>query len=544
MCLQQLKLSVYAILILSLTSCAGSSNDGTAVQLPADEAIELISESDGVDLNESVSEGPSENPVSNNAETGKSGDHIYQAQVYDLEQEIYDFSVLFEITDAHASLNEGSSVNTIVATHNDHTYAVYVDLNRRPKIVKYSHTTGEIENNFLTDLTYQTRDDDHHRWTIGIDKEGYIHVAGDMHNYAIFPGSIDHMAEQYQVGRVNYWRSNSPEDIRSFIWLGNSDTHAPQGTGHTYNNFVSDQEDNLYFYGRVANNQRQGGLPYKAYRAFNISKYDTETQSWKSLGSQNDFLNESLFWEDNGEDGGTYSKIHAGVSFDLNNKMHVASPLLNKNISTSANHFATHVVYASSDYGVQNLRNSKGEIVHAPMRIDNDGVHDQAEIVYKNESEFLATYVSVVADYLGRPIVMLNDQAKTGNQFVRLENGEWVNHGDLGLSDNGESLLGNDSNMAIDRMGVITIVRDYKYLTRMWTVDGQIRTITLPNMSKALKDLNIDNRHLMKTGNIIGTASRHDASDPLQIIQIKVSRPDGYIYPFDEASSLVCLVCK
>lgn len=477
-------------------------------------------------------------------------DNIYQAQHYDLDAETYEYESLFSVSDAHLTYNEGGRVGTIVATHNDHTYMIYVDTELHPKLAKYSHLTGTLEVQFLAEPTYQMRDDGHHKWTIGIDKEGYIHVAGDMHNYAIVPDSTDHMPVQYQTGRINYWRSNSPEDISSFTWLGgsigdNTDVQAPQGNGFTYINFISDQQDNLYFYSRVGNNQRGGGFGYQTWRGFNVSQYNAATQSWRSLGADNPYNNNALFWEDNGEDGhgGTYSKIHGYVSFDLNNRMHAVTNILNQDIVTpTGTHFSTDIAYVSSDFGAQNLQKANGDLVYAPLRVDDDGVYDRADVAYTNTNEMLGTQADVVADYLGRPIVMAVDKKYDTNRFVRYENGSWVNYGDIGIgTEYWYSGLGNNSSMDLDRLGVITIVRDGKFLTRMWSVDEQIRTITLPIINdQKLNSLNLDARHLKKTGEIIAVGSRNDttgliANPPLQVVRIKINRPAGIHYPEDES---------
>ena len=445
---------------------------------------------------------------------------------------------MHEINDADDNLNEGSPVHNSLVNYKGYAYMLYVvDSNDssnslRPKIVKISHADKTSTSAYIDLPDYHTRNDNHHKWSLGVDKDGYLHIAGDMHNYSIFGAgkdyvgySVDHMPARYKSGRVNYWKSDAPENINSFTWLGDSATQAPQGTGHTYIHFAYDQEDNLYYYGRVAQTSSGG-----AYRAFNISKYDAQTQTWNSYGEKNDFDNEALIWEDNGEDGGKYSKIHGWVSFDLNNKMHAVAPILNKEIDTDINHLSTDIAYVTSDFGGKNLLNANGNSLGNSLRVDGSSSFTQAEITHSNTTQLLSTYASVIADYQGRPIVMSRVNGEKDNRFHRFENGMWVDHGTCGISGD------NDSRFYIDRLGVITMIQDNESFTRMWSVDEGIRTVRVKYNLKALKSLNIDARHLMKTGEIIAIANRVDkANDPLQIVRIKITRPSDISYPEDES---------
>ena len=97
--------------------------------------------------------------------------------------------------------------------------------------------------------------DSHNYITMTTDKEGYIHLSGNMHNDTLV-----------------YFRSEKPYDIRSLKRI-------PAMTGDdeyrvTYPAFMRDRDDNLIFH------YRSGGSG-DGYELYNI--YDQKTRTWKRL---------------------------------------------------------------------------------------------------------------------------------------------------------------------------------------------------------------------------------------------------------------------
>lgn len=97
--------------------------------------------------------------------------------------------------------------------------------------------------------------DSHNYITMTTDKEGYIHLSGNMHNDTLV-----------------YFRSEKPYDIRSLKRI-------PTMTGDdeyrvTYPAFMRDRDDNLIFH------YRSGGSG-DGYELYNI--YDQKTRTWKRL---------------------------------------------------------------------------------------------------------------------------------------------------------------------------------------------------------------------------------------------------------------------
>lgn|GEM_PF-3704899 len=451
------------------------------------------------------------------------GCEVYQPTRYDLSQETYTISTLFEVDDAHSDYNTGKPLYTPIATHEGITYLIYVDVNLRPRVAKITDAeTYEIAYLDTDEVdVYYNREDGHHFWSIGVDKDGYIHVVGDMHNYAVFNSPQDHMPDRYRYGRINYWRSDNPHDISSFTWYGDSDTMAPQGTGHTYVAFTNDYQGNLYYYARVVSPLAPTSEMKK--KGFGISAYDTETKTWTSLGEINEFGNDVVIYEDDAEFGDyNYSKIHGWLSFGTDNKVHVSAPILNTSLEypLAVGHYSSHAVYVAYDPVTGLFHRADGTVVAPPLRIDDDGTNDQVDVVYEIlEGQMMATLVSIAVDYLDRPVVQLFDQNTGQYVHMRYNGSSWDNLGDLGIPP------GNDTAIHNDLSGVITIIRDDKYITRMFDETNMV-TIDLSGYGWSFI---LDRKYLSDTGNYrLLPVFRASEPNTIRIIEVIIDRPIEY----------------
>ncbi|MEM6884217.1 MAG: BNR-4 repeat-containing protein, partial [Verrucomicrobiota bacterium] len=139
--------------------------------------------------------------------------------------------------------------HSIITTKGNLTYMVYADLSRNIRVVKYNHNTDAAETKNLVTNGYQTLLDGHHYFAIGVDRDGYIHVVGDMHHYPFKLTS--HVKAPYRPqdnggnNTVLYWKSRSPHNINQFDFLGANTSKRIKGKGFTYYNFTNDRNGRL-----------------------------------------------------------------------------------------------------------------------------------------------------------------------------------------------------------------------------------------------------------------------------------------------------------
>ena len=504
--MQKLKHIVLAtILALVMSACGGGSDDSSAP--PSTVSSGNDSDNDGV----IDSEDAFPNDYSNRSER----------KLYNLEDEKYNVEVYkWQPNEPMHDYSVGHSSYSTISTFNGYTYLVYVDYSFKIHLVKIEPDKITATESILKDLDgndYIMRNDNHHRWSIGIDEKGYIHVAGDMHNYSVF-SSDSHMPANMQDGNCNYWRSDKPENISSFTWHGKTSESSPVGTGWTYIRFINDHQGRLYFSGRSVNTKTH---PY--YRAFSASKYDAEAKQWYALGGENPKGNVSLVWEDNAEYGSNgYSRIFGKLWFDYLDRMHVAVPLLNSsaNANTTLGHYSNTAVYLRSDDYGSTFRRADNSIVSVPARIDATD-NSKVDIVY--EHDWLRTQSRVWIDYLGRPIVTIANVA-----------GEWKLHQWSQLNSQWKELQGHglsyddDSILVSDRAGVLTQIQRTSII-RMWHPTESLKDQNGTDLDKREFRhghvwLDLDLRHVMMTGNIKGIAPHTK-----EIVEIEIKRP--VLYP-------------
>ena len=438
-------------------------------------------------------------------------------QAYDINQEKYSNHVLWQTDKAIFSdirINEYRGYHHILASFHDNTYIVYIGYDWRPKIVKVSDDGHSVEA-YLDDEDYHILENDSHQFfAIGIDENGYIHVFGDMHNFP--ERNSDHLPDRYGNAKCMYWRSDHPEDISSFTWLGDRFGNCPWGTSFTYPHIFYDQQGRMYFSARVRSDTGT------RYAAANYNRYNTVTRQWELIGAMNEYGNRCLFYEDNGEGGGTYSKPCRSLHFDLNNKAHFASSLFNSNrekpFPENNSHYNTDLVYAASDdFGESFLQANGMSIETLPMRID---VAAQRSDVILTNTLVKATASEVMTDYTGTPFVIGDEYEEDGTfrhfcfVFDSVQNA-WDD-----ISDQRPQAKGY---IVADRTGAITFFERYTNLLHRFFAFGKARVV-----DPGFFDMCVDRRHLLETGNIRGIPKRTDASQPFQLVEVKIDRPASY----------------
>jgi CheY-like chemotaxis protein len=240
-----------------------------------------------------------------------------------------------------------------------------------------------------------------HAWSIGIDKQGYLHIMGGQHNRPkpdhYIPGSWERIglsrdANSEAFPQQLYWVSTEPGSIDSFEFVGlrNNPRHLPPSYWN-YMNFIQDNEGELFVYGRININSLQ---------SFGFYRYDAANRDWSAIGGQASDIIVSCDENDPGWSdrlvrqvrGGiprqpgdqafawawqahfyNYCRSNWGVRFDPDNRMHIELPihgLVDRRVMRSGS------VYAYSDDGGETFHRVDGSSVELPLTINPSPDHN------------------------------------------------------------------------------------------------------------------------------------------------------------------------
>ena len=432
---------------------------------------------------------------------------VYSANPYNLSSESYTTTKLWSA--AYTASMNLKPWNTQITSFNGNTYIVYVDPNLRPKVVKVD-SNGSQEA-FLDQSDYAALGDAHHQFSIGVDEKGYIHITGDMHNYPA--ANTYHMPTRYQSGNIMYWRSDNPEDISSFTWMGGTVGKCPYGYGNSYCSFFNDHEGHLFHVGRCwATFSYMGGKKDCA----SMSRYDAETGNWEEIGGLpgvNKITMNTLFWEDNAEGGtSSYARVRPWGVADMDNRLHMVCNLLNNNDYPVGGHINTDCVYIRSTDGADSFTKTDGSAVPLPARVEA-GTH---------QGDVLLSF-----NYLGSDNAVAVDQNLNPHVLVKSKDGQstilsydptegWTDHGWANCT-----TVAGSERIYNDAMGVMTISK-YGYLYRFWNWDEA--TNQRANVGRVYND--IDRCHLQNTGNIQGLSKD---GGQLALFRTTITRPQPEI---------------
>lgn len=267
------------------------------------------------------------------------------------------------------------------------TFVVCPDLDLRP-IVTQIDPAGSITTVFLDTATpiYYAGADGHQRFTIGIDKHGYIHIAGDMHGYAPAGWSGPYVA-RYQHQSMLYWKSKKALDVTGgFMFCGGvgSTTTLPGVEWGGDSRFFNDRNGELYFSSRVRAFYGSSLSYSEPFIAYGMYRYDTSTGVWTALGGTvppadapggTDF-NKVLYWEYTAG----FEAYQTAPRFDNDNRLHFA--IAGNTAGTTGN----GLIYASSDDGGNTWNKASGAAIPGlPIRAV-DGNVNQGELVARSTS--------------------------------------------------------------------------------------------------------------------------------------------------------------
>jgi len=312
--------------------------------------------------------------------------------------------------------------------YNENIYFVWTDANNRPWLTKIAKDQSKENYPLDTGTDYTARPDGHNRFSLGIDKNGYVHVTGDMHNYTDSTTEQNGLAypQRYQKQTILYWVSRKPENIRDgFAFAGGKGAStALPGTGWTYGRFFTDQKNELYYSSRV---KAITGSHQAGELGFGIYRYDAAAKTWSALGKKADRIREGTYydvvvWEVGGQaPDDWYQGLRGHVKFDADNRMHLALAI-NSNVAYDGDN---RVIYAmSTDQGASWQKADGTRIPGLPIRAA-DGKANLGDIVADTtKAPWLFADVGVVADANGRPGVVTGNDA---NALWKVWNGKaWV----------------------------------------------------------------------------------------------------------------------
>jgi hypothetical protein len=431
---------------------------------------------------------------------------------YDIDSD--EFSVSIEFDAGHYTFARPTNTFTPLSTYKGNTYFVWINDEFRPMVAKITNGEPTTAPLYAND-DYKVLNDGHHHFSLGIDKNGYIHVVGDMHHYPT--SNIDHLPSELKDGICLYWVSEIPEDITQFAFVGKDVTRAIPGHRFSYYAFQNDINMELYLNARIAVH-KLGHHPGEA--ALGLFRYDAENRSWRALGGlppttdgkEAEFP--AIIWEDNADGINMFYQAYmAGVRFDNNNRMHVATAVWDYN---DCRH-PTAVVYAFSDDGGESFYQADStKIESLPIRCEPGP--SQGDIIDRDTVEGFDSFVSVFFDKFGNPAV----EYTVGNSHYRYWDPAIKEWSDLLTSPTRDIIRVKNH---LDANGIITHVGLAGGLYRQTAFDQPLRTF-----HSGQNLVGIDELGLRET-NVIRALSVENANDlpnrKMRIVKIVIDNISG-----------------
>jgi len=347
-------------------------------------------------------------------------------------QETLLFNEYFISNDYHPDLAPNDVFGHPMATWHGNTYFVYVNKEGRPIAGVLDRNKNVslhfIDKNELEPYRANTSDG-HHVFNIGVDKEGYIHIAGDMHGYQYgwdYSGNGGHYPDRLDGdngAHLLYWRSTNPEDISDFQFIGNVDSLVIPGFNFSYVYFQNDQNGELYAKARCVAGPPEQFTKYTYEDAFVISKYNIKDRSWTALGDNSYFGGSEdavpAIYFASPEIVGRYQGMQRDYIFDFNNRLHTAVTQV-----TEDEPWTSALLYAYSDDDFKTAYRADGSKIESfPFNTLEDG---HAPDVLFNTTDQLGVPV-LLHDKEGIPIIVYSRKYKIlFNYFDTLKN-SWSN---------------------------------------------------------------------------------------------------------------------
>jgi hypothetical protein len=311
-----------------------------------------------------------------------------------------------------APINPANGVHplwTPVQHQRGRTFVVVPDAELRPKVTQIE-ADGRITTVPLDPgPDYRASADGHNRFTMGIDPDGYLHIAGDMHGYAPW---ADTYVERYQRQDMMYWRSNRPLDVTGgFTFCGGrgSTTTLPGEEWGGDSRFFNDRDGVLFFSSRVRAFKGGGMSGSEPFIAYGIYRYDHTSGRWTALGGRPGDAapgtreqNTVLYWEHTD----AFEAYQTAPRFDLKNRLHFAIA------GKTAGLAGQGLVYACSDDGTTWMKADGTRIASLPLR-GRDGEPGQGHLVARSPK--VAQQSPVAVDRHGTVAVKVENEWRSWN---------------------------------------------------------------------------------------------------------------------------------
>ncbi|MBI1368270.1 MAG: hypothetical protein GC162_06410 [Planctomycetes bacterium] len=305
-------------------------------------------------------------------------------------------------------------VYTPVAHVAGHTFVVMPDESLLPRVIDIPDVVGEaqpIRNEPLDpNPDYKALADPHNGFSIGVDRDGYLHITGDMHQYGGADGRK--YPERYQKKHMLYWRSNKPLDVAAgFAFLGDTEATSMPGTSFSYGRFVWSPSGDLYYSSRVrafwaSRYSRDTVSDSQGAMALGLYHYDPDTKRWSAIGGEADHTAPEgsryfpvFFWTHAGRPDTefSYQVYQSRFAFDRGGRMHFA---VSSFADTKGN---CRMMYAASDDGGKSWRKADGTMIPGlPLRGES-GTANEADFLVENKQDVIT---HVFADRDGVPAVL------------------------------------------------------------------------------------------------------------------------------------------
>lgn len=285
--------------------------------------------------------------------------------------------------------------------------------------VRIDTETGEVLRSRFDD-PWVSVNEGHRNFLVGIDRAGYIHVSGAVHN-----GVSGNELPRHLPNTNMYWRSTEPLG-NTFEFIGSVPGLCMPTQQNTYQSWFYDRSGGLYMWGRIRAN-----VPtrWSWFSGVGLYRYHERTRTWQDFGVLPPITDgyTKFLWgcdEPNGQLQFTnppwYQSGKAKFQFDLNDTMHFAYPTNSDGLN-----FANIMAYAQSkDYGMT-WTHIDGTPINLPMTHNHEEITvGDAEIVgiapFDPPSVRLHDLPGMILPASGNPILLAQprdfdlDPASTG----------------------------------------------------------------------------------------------------------------------------------
>ena len=404
---------------------------------------------------------------------------------------------------------EGDHFTPIASDDDGNLYFAFVN-GRNKVVVGKKPMLGSVQTVEITPLM-SSADRYHSTPSIALDRNGYIHIFGPMHN-----------------SDMDYWRSILPYDVSAGfarrdaksdgLWIG-----VAQAGHHwiTYPYVFYDNDSNPWvaFRSRVASVGWSPGT-----QCGQLARYDSARGRWEAIGGNAnpeysgipgspDPKPKCFVWSAYSQDGSNgYQAWNVKPSFDKSNRLHYPIRHVRDTGSTS---WGQDLLYMYSDDSGQNWSTADGKRIRSdPVTISNIGL--------KNSSLWAGgptgksdIYGAHAGSSEGRPVVGYQQKQQEGEssttKFAIYQGGEW-NHHDTGLRAFPGRLLIDTNNVWLLLAGwAIHVSRD----------DGKTWVTNEHGFPAVGQHANYDVRHFKRTNKIrfVATTSSDSGTKIARIIE-------------------------